>query len=95
VVRKEVNNNCVTYYCIDDEQETNLFAQLNTLVKNSLDDENTSQENTAQLLCKIVLQVYFEINALVYTEFYTYSKTTFSYSFFLKLIIIEFDVPPC
>ncbi len=69
VVRKEVNRDKIIFYCINDQQEKALFATLDHMVKNNLNDGQTEEGQTVQLLCKIFTEEYFIQETTIY--FYT------------------------
>lgn len=52
VVRTEVKHNVTHYFCIQDTQETKLFAQLEQDVEQQMDDEKTPLQNTTKKLLK-------------------------------------------
>jgi hypothetical protein len=59
VVRKESKAGNLIFHCINDQQEKALFATLDQMVKNNLNDGQTSESQTALLLCKIFTETYY------------------------------------
>ncbi|MBL7941448.1 MAG: hypothetical protein JNM00_01695 [Flavobacteriales bacterium] len=54
VVRQEEKPGAIVYWCLNDVQETKLFAQLNALAKRNLEDEHTPLGNAYCLLMNLL-----------------------------------------
>lgn len=92
IVRSERKGNSVTYYCLNDSKEEELFANLNSEVKKNM-DSNPVRHKSQQILKKINLSLFYE-------EANTLNKNTFHNIFYPfnkdELLYLSFDVltPP-
>ena len=92
IVRSERKGNSVTYYCLNDSKEEELFANLNSEVKKNM-DSNPVRHKSQQILKKINLSLFYE-------EANTLNKNTFNNVFYPfnkdELLYLSFDVltPP-
>jgi len=59
VVRQQANGDTIIYYCINDNKEEELYANLNKEVKNNM-DTNPVKNKTKQILNKITISLFYE-----------------------------------
>ena len=59
VVKQQTNGDTIIYYCINDNKEEELFANLNKEVKNNM-DTNPVKNKTKQILNKISISLFYE-----------------------------------
>ena len=94
VVRKEILNGNTIYHCINDKEEKALFAILDELVKEQMQDEESSEGSTAQLLFKIFSQTCITPVAFILEFSYSYIIMTFHVNFDLPQVFLAMDFPP-
>ncbi len=95
VVRKEIIDGNLIFHCINDEQEKILFATLDQMVKGNLNDGQTTEGQTALLLCKIFTETYFikDTTFLFYTKCCDVCFTEYRFSEIQVYMAPEF-LPP-
>ena len=91
VVRKEVTEHGVYLHCINDQQETLLFAQLNELVKKRSESDPMGRQQLAQSLSSPYLP--FKSIHLQVVQWRTFICPV-EYTFTLKTWIRDPDSPP-
>lgn len=94
IVRHEQVNGQVIYYCINDKEEEQLFANLDELVKKQMEDESSAKGNTAKLLFKIFSQTYIPVETFLFTNINVSSKLSFQYDCELTSVNIETETQP-
>jgi len=52
IVRSEIKDDTVLLYCVNDKEETILFAQLDEMIKNKTEQESNSSQNSSGKLIK-------------------------------------------
>jgi len=94
IIRKEIVSGQVIFYCINDKQEEQLFANLDELVAKQLNDENSSKGNAARLLLKIFSQTYVIAETWVFKGNSVSLKVAFFYECNLTSVILETETQP-
>lgn len=94
IVRKEKSNGSTIYYCVNDTEETQLFANLDVIVKKQMDDENSPIGNSIKVLMKIFSQVYLAENPQVFNQTGVECENHFEYQIALTSIHSETETPP-
>ena len=59
IVKQKTVGNTTIYYCLNDNKEDNLFANLNKDIKNNM-DSNPVKNKTQQILKKITVPLFYE-----------------------------------
>lgn len=86
VVKKELlADSSIRYYCIDDQQETELFSELNDLIKKNTDSDNPISQAAKKLLKFLSL--------LYINEKWTTNSNNFNLSALLQLYKDNYTSP--
>lgn len=95
IVKQEKENGRMVYWCINDKEESQLFANLDTLVKQQMNNDESTLGNVAKLLIEIFLLLYFAEKPCDLT-LTTKEKEIYSYyyQFILSSGYINIITPP-
>lgn len=84
VVRQEVHNNETWYYCIKDEKENELFAELEDLLEREMADEESDKSTTSSFNLVFLPPKKINTTALYICDnavnFYTFTSITWAHS---------------
>lgn len=93
VVKKEVTETEVIYYCVNDHEETFLFAQLDKMVKEQMENTNSSTEDLADIFATLSLAYLNEQLRVLCPEF-CLDKYNLGHSTRLLSVYLETETPP-
>ncbi len=95
VVKWKKANDYIIYYCINDDQETCLFAQLEELTSKQLEDDNSSAGQTAKNLFKVFSAVEY-ISTKHFSIITPNISETESFTYFVYCfpVVMEILTPP-
>lgn len=89
VIRTSMEGNTTHYYCIQDTQETNLFAQLDQEVERKMDDKGNPLQQTAKKMMKIFSYLIHTSddqttmgNQLAFNHYFDIHHCIYQYDFF-------------
>ena len=95
VVWSEIKNGFIYYHCLNDEEETHLFAHLDSLVNDQLNSDGSPIGKTAKNLSKFVSLLHFLVaDGFRISSHFTNYVGYFNYSFSLFPVLREVLVPP-
>lgn len=96
VVRTKNTPDSVHYQCIDDSQETHLFAHLDFLVKKQLDEHSNPTANNIRKISTLFFSLlYLPIEGLDFHSFNASSNNQFAYlSSYSEICLDQIPPPP-
>lgn len=94
IVKQKYAEGKVVYYCVNDKEETQLFVNLDELVKEQMENGNNPYGNATKLLLKFLFQTYTAEKAYSFTELFFTSELFFHYFFTLTSVYPEAETPP-
>ena len=94
VVKKEIiDGTTILYYCIADNQETTLFANLDEQVKKNMNTKNNGN-NPVKNLFKLLSNIYSLPQKYVWILFETNTANTYEYSYYYTSPLLDIASPP-
>lgn len=95
IVKQETKGGFVFYYCVNDKQETQLFAHLEELVNQQINNDKSPAGKTAKNILKLLSSFnYISSNKITFEQENSENAKRFSYSYFCSLVFIEVSTPP-
>lgn len=95
IVKSETKNGVVQYHCINDKQETQLFANLEELVNQQMDNgKSPFGKTTKRILKKTSTLKYITTNPFVFALNNDINSNNFDYTFFYSPVFLEIFSPP-
>jgi len=94
VVYTQKTETGITYYCISDEQETRLFANLDNLIRQKNETPNSPLNQTTKQLFKLLTLAFINTNTIGIEPIKTTVKITNNYNRFCLNVFIKIDTPP-
>lgn len=95
IVKRRSTNDSIFYYCINDKQETRLFAHLDKLINKQLDNDKSPNGRAAKNLFKVLSSIKYISNknfSFITTDI---SETcNFIYSIYCFPVVMEIPTPP-
>lgn len=96
VVRRETHKDTIHYHCVNDQQETQLFAHLEEMVDQQMNNDKSPAGRTAKNLLKLFWSFKY-VPSQNFDFVLPDSKANpenFIYSFFYSPVFIEIPTPP-
>ncbi|MBS1622243.1 MAG: hypothetical protein JST10_15350 [Bacteroidetes bacterium] len=93
IVKKEIAGEKIIYYCISDEEETVLFAQLDNIVRAQMENKNTSAKDLSEILTALS-QAYFSEQGRLPDVPVDLSIHNIEISFFIPSVYLETEAHP-
>ena len=95
VVRSETRNDTVNYYCVNDVQETHLFAHLEEIINQQIDNDKSPFASAAKSLFKILNSLnYFHTERFVFNLAGSPSSSAVVLAEPGAVIFLEVPTPP-
>jgi hypothetical protein len=95
VVKSEQIENAITYYCIDDSKETNLFANLDEHINANVITTNTGKQHPTKKLNDHVVKIYFcQKNTFYFQSHPTTIEAIAAHQFMVSNPFLGSDTPP-
>lgn len=94
IVRRVEDKNAVTFYCINDKQEHELFANLDDHINRHMLGDEPLKNKDAKKIKNQVIKLYYanEMNRNVIIS--TWVPSSFIYSSIISAVPLEVDAPP-
>lgn len=93
IVKKEIAGEKIIYYCISDDEETVLFAQLDKIVRAQMENKNTSAKDLSEILTALS-QVYFSEQSRLPEIQAELSIHNIESPFFIPSVFLETEAHP-
>ncbi len=94
VVRKEIKNGYIVYYCISDTKENNLFKNLDEHIQNYIAGNSKEQEKTGKILNELIKVYLFQTFKINKPLELTNNTKNYNDLTFYKSIILDVLSPP-
>ena len=94
IVSKEINGEDIVYYCVNDTQETQLFVNLEKLVKKQMEDENSPVGSSAKTMMKFFSLLFIAEKSLMVYHADIPTENHFFYQFSVIAVCFEVETPP-
>lgn len=93
IVRYKTEKDVIHYYCVNDQQETQLFVYLEETVNQQMNNDKSPIGKTAKNLLKLFKYIPCE-NVMLVLVNNSLQSTVFDYCFFYSPVFIEIPTPP-
>ncbi|MBA3683327.1 MAG: hypothetical protein H0W73_19500 [Bacteroidetes bacterium] len=95
VVKWRKDKDSIFYYCINDHQETQLFAHLDELINKQIDNEKSPNGRAAKnLLKKFSVFKYISAENFAFVTTHNSETGSFIYSIYCFPVVMEIPTPP-
>lgn len=95
VVKFEIESDTIIYYCVNDVQETRLFAHLEEIINQQIDNDKSPAGRAAKSLFKIFKTLnYLHTENFIFNPDSSSFTPTFVYARVNSFIFLEVPTPP-